>query len=248
MDEREHHNRTVWEDVSRKHVREDDRLLTQGRADATLTPAERRLLAPVLATRPVVVHLQSGHGLDDLDLVRAGARTVVGVDFSSVAVGAAQRRADVLGLASRYVVGEAARTPLRTGSADLVYTGKGALIWVTDLTGWASEVRRLLRPGGTLFVHEAHPTVPLWTWDADRPRIRPDRSYFDRTHVNDSFPANGAIETQWTLGEIVTTIAAAGLEVTTLEEYPDPFWQPDDVDAAAWHGTLPNAYALLAHT
>ncbi|MGI8459832.1 MAG: class I SAM-dependent methyltransferase [Propionibacteriaceae bacterium] len=163
MDERELHNRSVWEGVSRKHVDEDDWLVAAARVADTLTAAERRLLAAVLATRPVVVHLQSGHGLDDLDLVRAGARSVVGVDYSSVAVGAAQRRANVLDLRSRYVVGEAVRTPLRTGAADLVYTGKGALIWITDLAAWAAEIRRILRPGGTLFVYEAHPAVPLWT-------------------------------------------------------------------------------------
>jgi hypothetical protein len=44
------------------------------------------------------------HGLDDVVLVRAGATSVVGVDQSAVAAGAAQRRADELGVACRYVV------------------------------------------------------------------------------------------------------------------------------------------------
>jgi hypothetical protein len=50
-----------------------------------------------------------------------------------------------------------------------VYTGKGALIWMSDLASWAREVARLLRPAGHLFIHDAHPTVPLWTWDAGHP-------------------------------------------------------------------------------
>ncbi|WP_147375148.1 methyltransferase domain-containing protein [Jiangella rhizosphaerae] len=134
----------------------------------------------------------------------------------------------------------------RAGCADLVYTGKGALIWLPDLAAWARDVARLLRPGGTLFVHEAHPAVPLWTWDADEPRIRPDRGYFERQHVNDTFPARGAVESQATLGEIVTAVVAAGLELRHLAEYPDPFWRPGGVDAAAWRGRLPNAFSLLA--
>ncbi|SEE63549.1 class I SAM-dependent methyltransferase [Jiangella alba] len=238
-------NRAAWDDASLKHVREDDGLLAQARA-ATLLPAELELLAPVLAAAPEVVHLQSGHGLDDAALVRAGARSVVGVDFSAVAVGAAQRRAARLGLPCRYVVGELPGAPLRSGSADLVYTGKGALIWLPDLLAWARDVARLLRPGGSLFVYEAHPAVPLWAWDADEPRIRPDRGYFDRQHVNDTFPARGAVERQATLGEIVTAVVAAGLELRHLAEYPDPFWRPDGVDAAAWRGRLPNAFSLLA--
>jgi hypothetical protein len=41
-------------------------------------------------------------------------------------------------------------------------------------------------------VYEGHPAVPLWTWDEDTPGIRDDRSYFARSHVNDTFPARGA--------------------------------------------------------
>jgi hypothetical protein len=48
--------------------------------------------------------------------------------------------------------------PFSTGSA-----GKGALIWMADLDGWAREVARLLRPSGHLFVYQAHPAVILWT-------------------------------------------------------------------------------------
>jgi SAM-dependent methyltransferase len=49
--------------------------------------------------------------------------------------------------------------PLADGVADLVYTGKGALIWMPDIGAWAREAARLLRPGGHLFVYEGHPAV-----------------------------------------------------------------------------------------
>jgi SAM-dependent methyltransferase len=171
---------------------------------------------------------------------------VVGVDFSEVAATAAQRRADDLGIACRYLVAEVPGVPLRDGCADLVYTGKGALIWMHDLAAWAGDIARLLRPSGHLFIYEAHPIVPLWTWDEDEPRIRPDRSYFARSHVNDTFPAHGAVEWQWSLGQIITAVASAGLEVLVVEEYADPFWQPAGTAAAAWRGRLPNSFALLA--
>ncbi len=138
--------------------------------------------------------------------------------------------------------------PLASASVDLVYTGKGALIWLPDLTGWARDVARLLRPSGHLFVYEAHPAVTLWTWDEDLPRIREDRSYFGRSHVNDTFPARGAAEWQSTLGQIVTAVAAAGMEILHLGEYPEPFWRAGSVAAAAWDRRLPNSFALLART
>ena len=82
---------------------------------------------------PVVVHLQSGHGLDDVALGQAGAKSVVGIDYSQVAVRAAQRHADELGVACRYVAAAVPAVPLASASADLVYTGKGALVWMADL-------------------------------------------------------------------------------------------------------------------
>ena len=238
-------NRAAWEVASQKHVREYDELLAAA-AEAELLEREFRLLREVLQTRPAVVHLQSGHGLDDVALTKAGARQVVGVDYSVTAATAAQRRAIQLETSCRYVVAEVPGVPLRDGCAELVYTGKGALIWMRDIGAWAADVARLLKPGGQLFVYEAHPMVPLWSWDEDEPRIRADRSYFGRSHLNDSFPANGAREWQWSLGEIVTAVVAAGLEISSVEEYPEPFWQPAGVDAAAWQGRLPNTFSLLA--
>ena len=246
MDPTTQANRTAWESASQKHVREYQDLLAQAAAGSSLIGTERDLLRDVLRRSPQVVHLQSGHGLDDVALVQAGARSVVGVDYSEVAVRAAQRRATELGAACRYVVAALPGAPLAAASADLVYTGKSALIWMPDLTAWARDVARLLRPAGHLFVYEAHPAVPLWSWDEDEPRIRADRGYFGRSHVNDTFPANGAVEWQWNLGQIVTTVVAAGLEVLHLGEYPEPFWRAGGVSAAAWRGRLPNSFALLA--
>ena len=239
-------NRRAWEMASHKHVREYDDLLAQAAAGSSLNAVERGLLAGILADAPEVVHLQSGHGLDDAALVQAGARSVVGVDYSAVAAGAAQRRADELGLACQYIVSTVPGVPLADGTADLVYTGKGALIWMPDIDAWAREAIRLLRPGGHLFVYEGHPAVPLWTWDEDRPGIRDDRSYFARSHVNESFPGRGATEWQWTLGQIVTAVVTAGMELLSLGEYPEPFWRPGGVSAAAWDGRLPNSFSLLA--
>ncbi|HEX3961222.1 MAG TPA: class I SAM-dependent methyltransferase [Trebonia sp.] len=239
-------NRQAWEAASHKHVREYDDLLAQAAAGSSLNAVERELLADILSCSPEVVHLQSGHGLDDAALVQAGAKSVTGVDYSAVAAGAAQRRADELGLACRYVVGTVPGVPLGDGTADLVYTGKGALIWLPDIDAWAREAARLLRPGGHLFLHEGHPAVPLWMWDGDAPRIRDDRSYFARSHVSDSFPARGATEWQHTLGQVVTAVITAGMEPLSLAEYPEPFWRPGGVHAAAWDGRLPNTYSLLA--
>jgi SAM-dependent methyltransferase len=236
----------AWEAASQKHIREYDDLLAQAAAGTTLNETERGLLRVILRDAPEVVHLQSGNGTDDAALIQAGAKSVVGVDYSQVAAGAAQRRANDLGVACRYVIAAIPPAPLSGACADLVYTGKGALIWMADLAAWAREVARLLRPSGHLFIYERHPMSDLWTWDEDRARIREDRNYFGDSHVNDTFPAHGAVEWQQTLGGIVTTVAAAGLEILHLGEYAEPFYRWDGVSAAAWNGSLPNSFSLLA--
>lgn len=237
--------RCAWDEASQKHVREYDELLAEART-ARLLPIEEELLG-TLVRDAEVIHPQSGHGIDDHALIALGAREVLGLDYSPTAVAAAQRRADELGVPCRYEVAELPHTGVPAESADLVYTGKGALIWMRDLAAWAEEMHRLLRPRGHLFVYEAHPLVPLWEWDARDARVRADRSYFAVSHVNDTFPARGATEYQRTLAEIAMTVLAAGFELLHLAEHPEPFWQPDDTEpAAAWDGRLPNAVSLLA--
>jgi len=237
--------RRAWDEASSKHVREYAEHLEQART-ARLLPIEEEQLRPLIEDAEVL-HPQSGHGLDDHALIRLGAHSVLGLDYSPTAVAAAQRRADELGAPCRYELAELPDTGRPAQSADLVYTGKGALIWMADLDAWAAEMHRLLRPGGHLFVHEGHPLVPLWAWDHDEARVREDRSYFAASHVNDTFPARGATEHQRTLAQLVMTVLGAGFELLHLAEHPDPFWMPDDENsAAAWDGRLPNAISLLA--
>jgi len=224
-----------------------------------LADVELQVLAPLLAARPRVVHLQSGNGTDCVELLRAGASSAVGVDFSEVGVRAANARARGLASAATYVVGAIPCTPFADESADLVYTGKGALCWLDDLRAWARDVNRLLAPGGALFVYDAHPAAALWTRDPDVTSLVPGRSYFGGTRANDSFPASAiarysdsdleAVEQQWTLADIVNAVVSAGLSIVHLGEHAEPFWRPgDEPAAAAWRGDLPNSFTLLART
>ena len=182
-------NRRAWEIANRKYVVESEAFVSV--ADkGTLLPLEVDAIAPLLKPGSVVVHLQSGNGTEDPALSRLAGSTVIGVDFSAEAATSAQHRACALGSSVRYVVGEALRVPLACGSVDLVYTGKGALMWLAELSTWAAEVVRLLRPGGSVFLYEAHPCAALWTRDTDEVRVRSDRSYFGEMRPNDTFPAS----------------------------------------------------------
>lgn len=237
--------RRAWETASQKHVREDAELLAEART-ARLLPIEEELLAEVVPGVRVL-HPQSSHGIDDHGLLALGPREVLGPDYSPTAVAAAQGRAEALDRPCRYREAVLPPTGEEDGAWDLVYTGKGALIWMEDQDAWAAEMHRVLRPGGHLFVDEAHPLVPLWDWDPEQATVRADRGYFAASHTNDTFPAHGATEHQRTLAELVMTVQRAGFTLLHLAEHPDPFWLPGDADrAAAWDGRLPNAICLLA--
>ena len=131
------------------------------------------------------------------------------------------------------------------GCADLVYTGKGALIWMPDIRTWASDVARLLSRGGHLFVHEAHPMVPLYAWDPEVAACSPIGAISTaarQRHLSLQRCRRVAVEP----GEIVTAISEAGLGVIQLVEHPEPFWRPANLNAAVWNGQLPNTFSLLA--
>lgn len=265
MDEREDAtagNREAWELAARKYedeVESDADFLRAG--GVSLLPVERAMLGDLTGCRRAV-HLQCSHGLDTLSLLHLGAAEVVGVDFSAAMLGLARRKAERLGAAAAWVRADVLALPgsLR-GTADLVYTGKGALPWVQDLARWAEGVAGLLAPGGSLFLLEGHPLN--WVWRPGASRHELDRSregYFDAaSRANESFPASAlrrfapagapppeARERQWTLGRVVTALAEAGLAIERLSELSEHYWPQFPDMPPSEEALLPHSYALRA--
>ena len=110
-------------------------------------------------------------------------------------------------------------------------------------------------------VSEGHPLNWIWETHCETHALKPQgHSYFDtQPRHNDSFPASAvdryvdkgepaplAWEYQWTLGQVVTAVANAGLTVEKLTEYPEQFWPMFKNIADAELSRLPHTYALLA--
>ena len=113
--------------------------------------ARLRSLVPTSLEERRVVDLGCGGGLLSLPLLAEGAR-VVGVDRSPECIDAARQECARGGLAARarWIVGDAARTPLETERADLVLLSD-VLEHVPSPAGLLREASRLLRPGGLLY-------------------------------------------------------------------------------------------------
>jgi len=184
-----------------------------------------------------VLHLQCHIGTDTLSLARLGAR-VTGLDFSPEAVGAARRLAADCGLEARFVCADVTQPPPELhGAFDLVYTTRGVLWWLPDLDAWAAAIARCLRPGGHLYLSEGHPVLGTLEQDGVGPGDLLVRyPYFSRPEPQ-AFPVDGSyaghipdlqqtVEYGWAhgLGEVVTALAGAGLQVEFLHERPTLDW------------------------
>ena len=103
-----------------------------------------------------------------LILLNEGAGEVVGVDISENLLAAAQRKSTALNAAATWVLSDILDAPHNLdGTADLVYTGKGAIAWMMDLEAWARVVARLLKSGGKFFIYDGHPLDWVWADNAE---------------------------------------------------------------------------------
>jgi SAM-dependent methyltransferase len=190
-----------------------------------------------------VLHLQCHLGTETAAFARRGARAV-GLDLSAAAVAHARRLARRRSLPIEYVRANVfdAATALAGRRFDVVYTGKGSLVYLPDLDRWARVVADLLRPDGILYVVEFHPVLAslgLTPKDGEghslilRKDYLPGRGPIEvnspRTYT-DGPPLDGpTVSYEWPhgLGDLVTAVAGAGLCVTTLREtdvVPWPRW------------------------
>ncbi len=207
------------------------------------------------------IHLQCAAGTDTLSLWNMGAGEVVGVDISPRMIASAKRRSDALGAPATWHCCDVLETPHELDeTADLVYTGRGALCWVMDINAWARVVVRLLKPGGRLFLFEGHPLDWIWASESAELKLDPKYGdYFDRSVFDDQGwtaeyvgdlgkpKEEHAIkhERQWLIGDVMNALADAGMYFARMEEHATTFWDgfpnmPDEILTK-----LPHTYSLL---
>lgn len=121
-------------------------------------------LSRALALTPgqLLVDLACGPGGPGLWLARAAGASLIGVDFSSVAVAQATARANLFGLSdrARFVVGDLTGTGLPDSTADAAVC-IDSMHFPADPTAAAAEAARILHLGGRLV---------LTNWQARNPQ------------------------------------------------------------------------------
>jgi SAM-dependent methyltransferase len=240
----------------RREIEDHVRLLREG--GHSLLPVELRELGNLLPGA-AVIHLQCSHGLDALGLLNLGAASVTGVDISAEMIGQARIKSERLGVPAQWICSDVLEVPRELdASADLVYTGKGALPLIMDLGRWAQVVHRLLKDGGVLYLLEGHPLDGLWDRSADGPELRSDGiGYFDEEpREHPGFPAAAVARVQpeghrpsmrerlWRPGQVMSALVDAGLVFERFAEHPALFWNqfPNWPEELKWR--LPHSYSL----
>jgi SAM-dependent methyltransferase len=260
---RHQENRRAWNEGAAWYTAANEVRVADLRAGrSNLHPVERRNLArvgPLQDWCRRAVHLQCASGYDTLSLLLEGAHEVVVVDISDVHIENARWTSQQLGMPATWRCCDVLDTPHDLdGTADLVYTGRGAIYWLHDLNGWAQVVARLLRPGGVLSLLEDHPVT--WLFSQDTPTLTPSgNDYFTHAEWNKGWPDSyiGELEVPteaqtakherlWKLSDVVNALVEAGLNVTYLGEHRDEYWEAFPKLSAEEKAKLPMTFSVVA--
>ena len=256
-------NRTAWDEAAERYEGWfQDAVALIGAGGSNLFPVEHDLIGDLRAGAGTgrAIHLQCAGGRDTLSLWNRGAREVIGIDISPRMLQLAARLTAATGAPARWIEADVLDAPHELdGTADLVYTGRGAIIWLHDLDAWAAVIARLLAPAGRLVIFDGHPAEWLFDADEDGHLVATDYDYFggpeaskgwapeyiDRLSVAED-DQSWKFARAWTLGEIVTALLGAGLRLERLVEYPVDWWaghrdlRPED------RGRIPLSFGIVA--
>ncbi len=237
-------NRRSWNAVVGAHdSHRGDLAGFLGAGGSTLFPEERRLLGDLSGL--TVAHLQCNSGGDTLSLAGLGS-DVTGVDLSDEAIRSARSLSEKSGLPARFVRADVydwlADAVARGTGYDVVFASYGVVCWLPDLGLWAHGIANVLQPGGRFVLVDFHPAAEVFDEDWNLARDYPSggEPLPLEGGVGDYVAASGGGLTpagfaegvegfenpepcclfRWGLGEVVTALAHAGLEITALEEYP----------------------------
>jgi SAM-dependent methyltransferase len=225
-------NQLNWNDRVAVHLGRNGYDVAGLSADPTRLSVTVKIDAPHLGSLAglQVAHLQCHIGTDTLSLTRLGA-TCVGLDFSPDAIVVARALAAETNAPMTFVESPVydACDVMEKGQFDLVYATCGAINWLPDIGRWATVAAGLLKPGGRVYLRDAHPI--LYALDEDRlPReVVLKYPYTERGEAlamdeETSYAGEGTMANtrtyEWnhSVAEIIQAMIEAGLTITEVAD------------------------------
>lgn len=231
-------NRAAWNEGAGEYTKDLEKSIEFIKAGkSNLHPVERQNLGDLSEWCHTAIHLQCASGQDTLSLAVEGVKQVVGVDISDVHIVNARKLSDATGIDARWYRCDVFDTPAELdGTADLVYTGRGAICWIQNLEKWAEVVARLLRPGGVFHIIDDNPIT--WLFRFDVPDLQASNiNYLNHAESNkgwsESYLGNlgkpveeetRKYERLWPLSAIAQALIDAGLTIEFIGEHAEQYW------------------------
>jgi SAM-dependent methyltransferase len=253
-------NRAAWDEAAERYEGWFDEAVELIRSGGSnLFGVETKLIGDLHGRCRRAVHLQCAGGRDTLSLWNLGADEVVGVDFSPRMLALAERLTVATGAPARWILSDVLDTPHELdATADLVYTGRGSLIWLQDLDAWAAVIARLLSPTGRFVLFEGHPAEWLFDVDEDGRWIATDYDYFGGAeaskgwapeyidHLSIAEPGQSwKFARAWTLGEVITALLRADLRLEAVAEHPVDWWGGHGDVREDERGRIPLSFSVV---
>jgi SAM-dependent methyltransferase len=171
----------------------------------------------------------------------------------------AERLAAATGAPARWILSDVLDTPHELdASGDLVYTGRGSLIWLQDLDAWAAVIARLLSPSGRFVLFEGHPIEWLFDAGEDGHWIATDYDYFAGPEASRGWAAeyidhlsipdeqqSVKFARAWTLGEVITALLRANLRLEAVAEHPIDWWGGHADVRPGERGRVPLSFSVV---
>ncbi len=237
-------NRLSWNDATGAHDshRGDLAGFLRG-GGSTLFPEELELLGDLEGK--TLAHLQCNSGGDSVSLALRGA-VVTGVDISEEAVSSARRLAAEAGIPADFeradVYDWLEEAALSGRRFDAVFSSYGIICWLPQLEAWARGIAAVLKSCGRFVLVDFHPAAEMFDerWVHARAYPSGGERLLLEEGVDDYVAGSaggltpaGFVEGvrgfenphcchlfRWGLGEVITALAAAGLRIAVLKEFP----------------------------
>jgi SAM-dependent methyltransferase len=272
-------NRVSWNAATVAHnSHKGDQAAFLRNGGSTLYPEEIEALGDVRGLS--VVHLQCNAGQDTLSIAQLGA-VITGVDISDTAIDFARQLSQDAAIPATFQRSDVYDWLEETGQSeqrfDVAFCSYGAICWLSNLEAWAAGIQKILKPGGRFVAVEFHPFQAMY----DEQQVRKFPYFTDGqpdnwggVHDYVAMSGEGLVTGDyqegiknfenpnpshgfnWGLSEIITALLNAGLQLTTLKEFPyangfKPFEQMQPLPGRRWmlpegQPNMPLMYSLTA--
>ena len=201
-----------------------------------------------------IANLLGSHGIKATSLALLGANVTV-IDFSEPNKQYAVELAKEAEVPLRYLVHDILHLPKeeQTADYDLVFSEFGILHYFLNLDPFFQVAANMLKPKGKFIIQDFHPISKMITSTGTTHKIRKHKitgDYFDASLVESEVSYSKFLKDKhlkpekvmlrkWTMGEIVTSIAAAGFIIKILEELPN-------MSSEVYDQGIPKTFTIVA--